>query len=173
MFSRTRPGGCQELTPRADRGSLFVQTSMCRRRRFEPLSAQLGPLGCRESVPRLQRRLRRLWRLGSIVTRGRQRNRGFFSSMLRGVSNACEGSKILSFPYRPRLVCSSLLHLRSSGKVNSPKFTLHAVSALLARPFASRGRSPTSPKRSLAGATLRSDAPPTRSSLRCPGSPRW
>jgi len=55
------------------------------------------------------------------VAKGRQRNRGFFSGMVRGVSNACEGSKILSFLYQPRLVCSSLLHLRSSWKVNSPK----------------------------------------------------
>src|SRR5215207_7352023 len=57
--------------------------------------------------------------------------------------------------------------------VHSRKFTSHAVSAQLVRPFASRGRSPTLSKRSLAGATLRPDAPPTRSSLRCPESPRW
>jgi len=29
----------------------------------------------------------------------RQRNRGFFSGMLRGVSKPCEGSKILTFHY--------------------------------------------------------------------------
>jgi hypothetical protein len=44
----------------------------------------------------------------------RQRNRQFFSGMVRGVSNACEGSKILTFLFRPPLVCSSLLDLRGS-----------------------------------------------------------
>jgi hypothetical protein len=58
------------------------------------------------------------------VAEGRQRNRGFFSDLVRGVSNACEGSKILSFLYRPRLVCYSLLHLRSSWKVNCANFAL-------------------------------------------------
>jgi hypothetical protein len=38
---------------------------------------------------------------------GRQRNRAFFSGMLRGVSNACKGSKILTFLYRSRLVCTA------------------------------------------------------------------
>ena len=57
-----------------------------------------------------------------IVTQGRQRNRGFFSGMLRGVSNPREASKILSFLLRPRLVCSSLLHLRRSGKVDSANY---------------------------------------------------
>jgi hypothetical protein len=56
------------------------------------------------------------------VAEGRQRNREFFSDLVRGVSNACEGSKILSFLYRPRLVCNSLLHLRSSWKVNCANF---------------------------------------------------
>ena len=55
------------------------------------------------------------------MAQGRQRNQGFFIGMVRGVSNACEGSKILTFLYRPRLVCSSLLHLLSSWKVNSAK----------------------------------------------------
>jgi hypothetical protein len=40
---------------------------------------------------------------------------GFFSGMLRGVSNPREGSKILTFLYRPRLECSS-------WKVNSMNF---------------------------------------------------
>jgi hypothetical protein len=56
------------------------------------------------------------------VTRGRQRNRGFFSDLVRGVSNAREGSKILTLLFRSRLVCSSLLHLRCSGKVNSANY---------------------------------------------------
>jgi hypothetical protein len=56
--------------------------------------------------------------------RDRQRNRGFFSDLVRGVSSPREGSKILSFLYRPRLVCSSLLHLRSSWKVNSADFAI-------------------------------------------------
>jgi hypothetical protein len=38
------------------------------------------------------------------------------------VSNSCEDSKILSFLYRPRLVCYSLLHLRILGKVNSANY---------------------------------------------------
>jgi hypothetical protein len=33
---------------------------------------------------------------------------------VRGVSNPREGSKILTFLFRPRLVYSSLLHLRTS-----------------------------------------------------------
>jgi hypothetical protein len=64
--------------------------------------------------------------------RDRQRNRGFFSDMIRGVSNPREGSKILSFVFRPRLVCSSLLHLRSSWKVNAANyFALCAFSEVL------------------------------------------
>src|SRR5215204_6037476 len=43
--------------------------------------------------------------------------------MLSGVSHPCEGSKILTFLFRPRLVCSSLIHLRSSWKVNSARTT--------------------------------------------------
>ena len=39
------------------------------------------------------------------MTRGRQRNRGFFSGLFRGVSNPPEGSKILSSLVRPRMVC--------------------------------------------------------------------
>jgi hypothetical protein len=63
--------------------------------------------------------------------RGRQRNREFFSGLLRVVSDPREGSKILIFLSRPRLVCSSLLHLRSSWKVNAKKFTLCAFSEVL------------------------------------------
>jgi hypothetical protein len=55
------------------------------------------------------------------VTRGRQRNRGFFSDLVRGVLNAREGSKIPTFLFRPRPMCSSLLHLRSSWKRFTPK----------------------------------------------------
>jgi hypothetical protein len=65
------------------------------------------PLGYKS----IQGAFQELWR---VWLRGRQRNRGFFSDLVRGVSNACEGSKILSFLFRFRLVCSSLLHLRSS-----------------------------------------------------------
>jgi hypothetical protein len=50
------------------------------------------------------------------VAQGRQRNRGFFSGMVRGVSNPRKGSKIPTFLFRTRLVCSPLLHLRSSWK---------------------------------------------------------
>jgi hypothetical protein len=84
--------------------------------RFEPFSPQLGPLGRRGSVRRLQRPSRLLEELWNILAWGRQRNRTFFSSMIRGVSNPREGSKILSFLFRPRLVCNSLLHLRSSRR---------------------------------------------------------
>jgi hypothetical protein len=49
--------------------------------------------------------------------------RGFFSGMLRRVSMLREDSKILTFLIRPRQVCSSLLHLRSSWKVFSRKST--------------------------------------------------
>ena len=42
--------------------------------------------------------------------------------MFRGVSNPRKGSKILTFLYRPRLVCSSLLDLRSSWEVHAAKF---------------------------------------------------
>jgi hypothetical protein len=64
--------------------------------------------------------------------RDRQRNRGFFSGMLRGESNAWEGSKILTFLFRPRRVCSSLLHLRSAWKVSSAiYFALTEFSELL------------------------------------------
>ena len=48
--------------------------------------------------------------------RDRHRNWGFFSALVRGVSSPRAGSKILSFLFRPRLVCSPLLHLRSSWK---------------------------------------------------------
>ncbi len=50
------------------------------------------------------------------LERDRRMNRGFFGVMLRGVSNPREGSKILTFLFRPRLVCSSFLHLRSSWR---------------------------------------------------------
>jgi hypothetical protein len=55
------------------------------------------------------------------VAEGRQRNLGLFSDLVRGVWNPREGSKILSFLFRSRLVCSSLLCLRSSWKENSRK----------------------------------------------------
>ena len=48
--------------------------------------------------------------------------RGFSSGMVRGVSNPREGPKILTFLFRPRLMCSSLLHLLSSWKVNSANY---------------------------------------------------
>jgi hypothetical protein len=59
----------------------------------------------------------------NIVAQGRQRNLRLFSAMVRGLSNPREGSDILSFLFRPRQVCSSILHLRSSGKVFSRKST--------------------------------------------------
>jgi hypothetical protein len=56
------------------------------------------------------------------VGRDRQRNQGLFSGILRGVSNLREGSKFLAFLFRSSLVCSSLLHLRSSWKGCSATF---------------------------------------------------
>jgi hypothetical protein len=58
--------------------------------------------------------------------RDRQRNRGFSSGTIRGVSNSREGSKILSFPFRSRLVCSS--EIRSPAYIHP----LCEVSSLLA-----------------------------------------
>ena len=58
------------------------------------------------------------------MAEGRQRNRGFFSDLVRGVSRPREGSKILSFLFRSHLVCSSLLHLGRSWKVNTANFAL-------------------------------------------------
>ncbi len=47
--------------------------------------------------------------------RERQRSRGFFSGMVRGVSDPREGSKILTFLFRPQLVCISYIsEVRSS-----------------------------------------------------------
>jgi hypothetical protein len=46
----------------------------------------------------------------------------FCSGILRGMANPHEGSIILTFLFRPRLVCSSLLHLPSSWKTRSAKF---------------------------------------------------
>ena len=54
----------------------------------------------------------------------RQRNRGFFSGMVRGMSNPRESSKILTFLFGPRLRCSSLLHLRCSEKMNCANFAI-------------------------------------------------
>jgi hypothetical protein len=39
------------------------------------------------------------------VAEGRQRNRGFFSGMVRVVSNPREGLKILTCLFRSRVVC--------------------------------------------------------------------
>jgi hypothetical protein len=38
------------------------------------------------------------------------------------VSNPREGSEVLTFLFRSRLVCSSLLHLRRSRKANSANY---------------------------------------------------
>jgi hypothetical protein len=92
------------------------------RSRFQPLPYVLGPLGCRVPAPRLQEHSRCLSGALERVAEGRQRNRGFFSDLVRGVSNPREGSKILTFLFRSRLVCSSLLHFLSSWMVDSQKF---------------------------------------------------
>jgi hypothetical protein len=51
-----------------------------------------------------------------------RRMKGLFSGMLRGVSRPRGGSEILTFLFRHRLVCTSLLDLRSSWKVNSANY---------------------------------------------------
>src|SRR4029453_12407353 len=66
----------------------------------------------------IQGGVEQLWNLRG---EDRQRNRGLFIAMIRVVSNTCEGSKILSFLFRSSLVCSSLLHLQCSWKVNFPR----------------------------------------------------
>jgi hypothetical protein len=47
-----------------------------------------------------------------------------FSGLVRGMSDPREGSKILTFLFRSRLVCSLLLHLQSLGKGRTANFTL-------------------------------------------------
>jgi hypothetical protein len=54
--------------------------------------------------------------------RDRQRNRGLFSGMLRGVSNPRKGSKILFSLSRFRLVYNPLLDLLSSWKGSSANY---------------------------------------------------
>jgi hypothetical protein len=61
----------------------------------------------------LQGGFEELW---SIVAWGRERNREPLRCLVRGVSNVCEGSKMLTFLFRSPPVCSSLLHLRLSWK---------------------------------------------------------
>jgi hypothetical protein len=71
------------------------------------LSYALGPSGLKNpfiGYKGIQGGFEQLWMSGD-----RQRNRGFFSSLVRGVSNPCEGSKILSFLFRSHLVCSSYI----------------------------------------------------------------
>jgi hypothetical protein len=69
------------------------------------------------------------------------RNRGFFSGLVRGVSNLREASKILAFLFRSRLVCNSLLHLLSSQRdcPKSPRgvhnSALWAIETALFGPF--------------------------------------
>jgi hypothetical protein len=48
--------------------------------------------------------------------------RRFFGGMVRGMSDPREGPEILPFLFRPRLMCSSLLHLLSSWKVRSANY---------------------------------------------------
>jgi hypothetical protein len=64
------------------------------------------------------------------VAEGRQRNRGYFSSMIRRVSNPREGLKNQTFLFRSRLVCNSLPHLRRSWNVNCANFRFTEFSEL-------------------------------------------
>ena len=65
------------------------------------------------------------------LERDRQRNRGFSSGMVRAVWDPREGSKIQTFLFSARMVCSSLLHLRS---VILDYFVMCASSEVLHRP---------------------------------------
>jgi hypothetical protein len=66
--------------------------------------------------------------------------------MVRGVSGPCEGSKILTFLYGPRLVCSSLYisEARGGGIVrgsplrSSPKFGCSILQSTYAQSFRAR-----------------------------------
>ena len=110
MFLRMRAGeGGQELRPpglieKAARPDLDVYRSW-----LAPLYPQLAPLGRRESAPSATETCKAALRGYGTSGRDRQRNRVFFSGMLRGVSNPREGSKILSFLFRSRQVCISYI----------------------------------------------------------------
>ena len=91
-------------------------------------------LGSSRAYPSATKTFKAALRSCGNLGRDRQRNRRFFSGILRGVSGAREGSKILSFLFRLRLWCSSLLHPRSSGKVNSAMLTSCACSEVLHSP---------------------------------------
>jgi hypothetical protein len=69
------------------------------------------------------------------VAEGRQRNRGFFSDLVRRVSNPREGPKILTFLFRSRVVRSSYISeaggrgvLRSSQARSSRKLHFRFLS---------------------------------------------
>jgi hypothetical protein len=106
MFSRTRPGeGCQELTPpvyqkKPGRPDLDVYRNL-----FEPLSSRLGPLGSSRVCPSATKTFKAALRSYGHLGRDRQRNGGLFSGIIRDVSNPREGSNILTFLFRSRLVC--------------------------------------------------------------------
>jgi hypothetical protein len=73
----------------------------------------LGPLVL-ESLPLsykgVQGGFEELWISGA----GSAEESGNLGRHSQGVANPREGSKILTFPFRARVVCGSLLHLRSS-----------------------------------------------------------
>jgi hypothetical protein len=67
--------------------------------------------------------------------RDRQRNRQFFSGMIRGVLNASEGSKILTFLYRGPDWCAqarSPMRQGFSWGIGDWKLCIHIFSAKLA-----------------------------------------
>jgi hypothetical protein len=89
---------------------------MCRRRRFEPLSARLGPLGRRGSVRRLQRPsrlLEELWISGA----GSAEEPEVLQRHGQGCVERSGGQEVPNLPLSaPNGVHSSLLHLRSSWR---------------------------------------------------------
>ena len=97
---------------------------------FRPLSHVQDPPGRRGYAPRLQRPssgFKGLWISGA----GSAEQQGILQRHSQGCVGPSRGPKILSFLFRPRLVCSLLLHLRSSWKVKTANFALCVFSRVL------------------------------------------
>ena len=62
------------------------------------------------------------------MAKDQERNKRLSCVCVRGVSNAREGSKFLTFLFRTQVVCYLLLHLRSSWKENSANYFSLTVS---------------------------------------------
>jgi hypothetical protein len=105
---------------------------------FEPLSSRLGPLGSSRVCPSATKTFKAALRSYGHLGRDRQRNGGLFSGIIRDVSNPREGSTHPNLPLSvPTGVQSSLLHPRSSGKVNCANFRCTAFSEVHTIPIGS------------------------------------